>query len=41
MKRDDKQVIVRDAENKEHTFAAANVESRRSPRGCRSCPTGR
>ena len=27
VKRDDKQVIVRDAENKEHTFAAGNVES--------------
>jgi len=27
VKRDDKQVIVRDAENKEHAFAAADVES--------------
>lgn len=27
VKRDDKQVTIRDAENKEHAFAAANVES--------------
>jgi putative heme-binding domain-containing protein len=27
VKRDDKQVVIRDAENKEHTFAAADVES--------------
>ena len=27
VKRDDKQVIIRDAENKEHAFAAADVES--------------